>query len=109
MIHCYAVSMYPRITDTNYVDGIDRGTFELAVQHVMCSRFGYDDTIAKLVLHEYTTWHRRNDPVFQRRQYVHVSSHIKAPLDRDNEGAFTHRCCTSVRSSVCRHNPYTKT
>ena len=59
-------------TDTNYVDGIDRRTFERAVEHVMCSRFGYDETIAKMVLHEYTSWHRRDDPVFQRQQYVHV-------------------------------------
>ena len=64
--------MFAAPTDTNYVDGIERETFERAVHHVMCSRFGYDETIAKMVLHEYTTWHRRDDPVFQRRQYVHV-------------------------------------
>jgi len=36
------------LADNHYVDGMDRVTFERAVEHVMCSRFGYDNTIAEL-------------------------------------------------------------
>ena len=60
-------------TDNDFVDGLERKTFERAVEHVMCTRFGYDRTIAQMVLHEYTTWHRRNDPVYQRQQYIRVT------------------------------------
>jgi hypothetical protein len=58
--------------DSQFNDGMDGETFRTAVQYVMCCRFGYDESVAKIVLHEYTNWTTGDDPLVHRRQYIHM-------------------------------------
>ena len=62
------------ILDDTVEDGIERATFEHAIDHVITKRFGWSQEVAEVVKNEYTDWTKTNDPVENRNQYVHVSA-----------------------------------
>ena len=58
--------------DDQFEDGIERSTFEHAIDHVITKRFGWSQTVADVVKNKYTDWTKTNDPIENRNQYVHV-------------------------------------
>ena len=54
-------------------DGMNRTSFEEAIRYIFCDRFGWGDTIAKVITHEYTNWTHREDPIANRETYISVS------------------------------------
>ena len=60
------------VSDGNYEDGIERSTFEKAVRYVVTNRFNWPPAIADVIINEYTDWERVDDPLQNRKQYVHV-------------------------------------
>ena len=55
------------------MDGLNRTTFEEAINHVFLSRFEWDVTVADVVTNEYTDWRHVNDAMANRNQYLEVS------------------------------------
>ena len=60
------------LSDNQFEDGIERSTFEHAIDHVITRRFGWSQAVADIVKNKYTDWTKRNDPIENRNQYVHV-------------------------------------
>ena len=60
------------LSDDQFEDGIERSTFEHAIDHVITRRFGWPQIVADVVKNKYTDWTKRNDPIENRNQYVHV-------------------------------------
>lgn len=61
------------VADREYSDGINRITFEQAIDHVVTRRFNWDHSVADVIKNEYTNWKNIHDPIVNRDQYVHVS------------------------------------
>ena len=60
-------------SDGEFADGLDRKTFEAGIRHVITKRFHWPVQVADVIIHEYTDWSNIDDPIENRKQYVHVS------------------------------------
>ena len=46
----------------------------MAIEHLVKNRFQWPQSLVDLVINEYTTWDKIDDPYENRDQYVHVSN-----------------------------------
>jgi hypothetical protein len=82
---CTNLFQHPLVSDRDYNDGVDRGTFEAAVSHVATERFWMPESISELLLFEYTNWTHRDEEVANRQNYKEVRGRGQEEREEEEE------------------------
>ena len=73
------------ISERNFSNGLERDSFEKSVSHVITQRLWWPESVANVIIHEYTDWSHVNDPVTNRQNYIHVSMGFLISYNKKSE------------------------
>ena len=60
------------ISERNFSNGLERDSFVKSITHVITERLWWPESVADVIIHEYTDWTHLDDPVTNRKNYIRV-------------------------------------